>query len=111
MFIRYLFPPLTLFLLLAPLFSAHAATVVWDSDQSGDWSDGSKWDTGAPPQPGDDVVIDRPNVDLTVTISGGIQEVRVLDCQESLHVIAGALTVTDIAEVFNDFRLNSAAQL
>ena len=43
------------------------ATVSWITQGSGDWFDGLQLEHGAPPQPGDDVVIYTPGVNIVVT--------------------------------------------
>lgn len=48
--------------------SVHAANVSWVSAVSGNWSDGTKWSTGSPPDPNDDAFIDVPGT-YTVTLN------------------------------------------
>jgi Calx-beta domain len=47
------------------------ATVSWVTNGNGNWSTGSNWSTGTPPAAGDNVVIDIPGLNVTVTYSGG----------------------------------------
>jgi hypothetical protein len=64
------------------------ATVSWVLQGSGDWSVGANWSTGTVPQAGDDVVIDVPGVNLTVTYTaaavlplGNLINTEVLDIE------------------------------
>ncbi len=55
--------------------AAEAATVTWKSAVSGNWSDGTKWSTGAPPAAGDTAIIDvagtyTVTVNTTATVAG-----------------------------------------
>ncbi|MCB0332308.1 MAG: hypothetical protein KDD55_02345, partial [Bdellovibrionales bacterium] len=93
-------------LTLMPAFS-YAATVTWISDVDGDWADGANWSTGTPPVAGDDVIIDRPSANVTVSLSNQTEAtVRTLDCQENLHLDLAGLAVTNLANIWGEFRLN-----
>jgi hypothetical protein len=55
--------------------AAEAATVTWKSAVSGNWNDGTKWSSGAPPAAGDTAVIDvagtyTVTVNTTATVAG-----------------------------------------
>src|SRR5262249_28340564 len=58
-------------LLLTVASTARAALVSWIADADGFWDEPSSWSTGNVPQAGDDVVIDRPGVSITVTFRNG----------------------------------------
>ena len=61
------------------------ATVSWAVDSDGFWDDGSNWSTGTVPGPGDDVIIDRPAGDFTVTHRGnGVTSVGSLTSREQI---------------------------
>ena len=97
------------------------ATVTWISDSDGFWDDGTNWSTGIPPQPGDDVVIDRPG-NIVVTIRTPTSLLRNLVSTEFLRVnstlqVAGDAMVNgglefngDFLAGFGSFHLNSDAR-
>ena len=49
---------------------------IWWIGGSGDWSNPANWSEGRLPGPEDDVLIDDPNSELTVTHSNGSHAVR-----------------------------------
>jgi hypothetical protein len=55
---------LAVIILLCSLLPLSAATITWHGD--GDWTDASRWSTGAAPRAGDDVVIAGGNVRLAM---------------------------------------------
>jgi len=84
----------SLLLLVAVLtqpVATHAATVSWNVDSSGFWNVAANWNTGTVPQPGDDVVIDRPSASVTVTFSSGSVAVNSLTSSESFAITGGML--------------------
>ncbi|MDZ4783837.1 MAG: hypothetical protein SGJ19_26615 [Planctomycetia bacterium] len=74
-------------------FRTLLATVSWAVDRDGFWDVAGTWSTGAVPLSGDDVIIDRPGADVTVTLRSGTATVNVLTSQESLVVTGGTLSV------------------
>ena len=74
-------------------------TVIWVADASGTWSDGSKWNTGAAPAAGNDVIVHRPGVEVTVTVSGGAPAPGSLLCSESLTLAGGTFSVSEPFQV------------
>ncbi len=80
-------------LILLPA-TAGAATVTWISNVSGFWDVGANWDTGTAPQAGDDVIIDRPGLTITVTIRVPTATIRSLLTTEFLQS-GSVLSVTD----------------
>lgn len=82
-------------------------TVRWLPDTSGSWHVGSNWSTGVPPGPDDDVVVHRPGVKLTVTITSPVT-VRSLQSAESLS-IAHTLSVTDHADLYGRVVMSAGA--
>lgn len=75
------------------------ATVHWNVDADGFWDAPGNWDTGKVPSAGDDVVIDRPGGNFTVTVRDH-QTINTLQNQESLDI-----------EVGGGLRIQSAGQL
>ncbi|MBW3672311.1 MAG: efflux RND transporter permease subunit, partial [Acidobacteria bacterium] len=61
---RSLWNLLLLLILLGLSGSAFAGTVTWINTTGGDWHTASNWDTGSPPGPDDDVVIDAAGTRL-----------------------------------------------
>ncbi len=92
-------------LLLAAGLAA-ADTVTWNVDADGDWADGANWDTGSPPGPTDDVVIDRAAGLYTITVSTGDQAAGSVLCRERLVIEGGSLTVATTIAVDDEFRLS-----
>lgn len=74
------------------------AQVSWAVDANGFWDAPANWSTGAVPGPNDDVVIDRPAGDYTVTVRQGVSTVHSITARERLTVgVSGggvSLTVT-----------------
>jgi hypothetical protein len=67
-----------------------SATRTWISDLDGAWDDPANWSGGIVPQPGEDVVIDRPtNITVTLTSATSIAS---LTSQERLVIAGGSLT-------------------
>jgi hypothetical protein len=52
------------------LYEEGDSVVYWNVDASGSWADAGSWSGGFVPTAADIVVVDRPNVDVTVTVSG-----------------------------------------
>ena len=46
---------------------ARGGTVMWSTDNSGEWTNPANWDVGALPGPSDDVVLDRGPANPTIT--------------------------------------------
>ncbi|MDJ0770165.1 MAG: hypothetical protein QNJ12_15290, partial [Ilumatobacter sp.] len=83
--------------------SAVTCTASWDVDVSGDWSQGSNWDTGTVPGLMDDVCIDRPAADVTVTIDIPA-DVNSLTATESIVLpAASSLDLAATSEISGDF--------
>jgi hypothetical protein len=68
---------LMIFLFISSTHTAQAASCTWTGG-SGDWNDGTKWDCGDVPGPGDEAVINNGTVTMTadavvgeLTLSGG----------------------------------------
>jgi hypothetical protein len=74
-------------------FRTLLATVSWAVDRDGFWDVPGNWSTGSVPLSGDDVILDRPGADVTVTLRSGTATVNVLTSQESLVVTGGTLSV------------------
>ena len=82
------------------------ATVEWVFDGDGFWDVGSNWSTGQAPQPGDDVVIDRPAGNYTITHRSGTSQINSLAGSERLVVSGGVLEVAGSVQIDNDFLLS-----
>src|SRR6185503_19158004 len=68
--------------------------VRWKTDSDGLWSNPANWDSGFVPRPDDSAIIDRPNVEITVTIPQGDFAIAGLSSQEKMIIASsGALTV------------------
>lgn len=85
--------------------AGQAAVVSWGVDVSGDWHVAGNWLPGLPGV-NDDVTIDRPAVNILVTLSQGAQSVRSLMSAERLTVTGGAsLSVAEASSISNTFTL------
>ncbi len=85
--------------------AGHAAVVTWGVDVSGEWHVGGNWLPGLPGVV-DDVTIDRPAVNILVTVSQGAHAVRSLMSAERLTVTGGAsLSVSEASSISNTFTL------
>ncbi len=82
------------------------ATVNWISDSDGFWDIGANWDTGMAPEAGDDVLINRPAADITVTYRTGTASINSLFSTEAFTLTGGILDIAATAQVDNTFRLN-----
>src|SRR5262249_52905202 len=71
--------------------ASFAATVSWNVDSDGFWDVGSNWSSGMVPQPGQDVVIDRPGASVTVTFRSGTVSVNSLSSTENFAMTGGTL--------------------
>ena len=89
---------------------AKADSVSWIGE-SGNWNDVVNWSTGAVPGEQDDVIIDRPGVDVVVTHWTGPSEVKSLRSEEELVLVGGTLTVTTTMRVGGKLRLASVGTL
>lgn len=80
-----------------------AATVSWAVDADGFWDVGSNWSTGNVPQAGDDVIIDRPGVDVTVTHRFGrtnnVTTINSLTATDHLVLSGGTLTLASASSL------------
>lgn len=85
--------------------AGQAAVVTWGVDVSGEWHIGGNWLPGLPGV-NDDVTIDRPAVNILVTVSQGAHAVRSLMSAERLTVTGGAtLSVAQASSITNTFTL------
>ena len=98
-------------LLVIAAMPVHAVPVTWSLDGSGDWNTGANWSTGMPPGPDDDVTIDRPAGNYTITVSTGSQTAKSLLCEERLVITGGSLDVTGTVQVNNDFEITGFGEL
>jgi len=80
---------------------AHAATVSWNVDTDGFWDVAANWNTGTVPQAGDDVVINRPSANVTVTFRTGTVTVNSLTSDESFSITGGALDLSSTSALAN----------
>jgi uncharacterized repeat protein (TIGR01451 family) len=69
-------------------------TVRWNTDSDGLWTDPANWDAGFVPRPGDNAIIDRPGVEITVTLPQGDFSIAGLNSQEKVIIAGGSLTLT-----------------
>ncbi len=90
-------------------FDVLPGTIVWISDESGDWDDPSNWSEGQVPTANDDVFIDRVGSDITVTVSG-FSAARSLRSSEDME-IPGRLTLTGPSQADASFTVNPDGQL
>ena len=67
-------------------------TIFWIGG-SGDWSSPGNWSEGRVPAAEDDVLIDDPAAELTITLSGGSQSIRSLVSREQLRLTGGSLAL------------------
>ena len=81
-----------------------SASVFWVG-ADGDWNSPANWSTGTLPGPTDDVLIDRPDLDLTVTISTGTNTIRSLTCAERLRMTGGSLAISQTSVITRNFIL------
>ncbi|MCB0317860.1 MAG: hypothetical protein KDD56_03825, partial [Bdellovibrionales bacterium] len=88
-----------------------AADVSWISNASGNWSDGSNWDRGVPPEIGDRAIIDVPSADITVSINNQNIEILSISSEESLSITSGSLTVSETSNIDGSLSLNNKALL
>ena len=82
---------------------ASAATVSWVVDTDGFWDEGSNWSTGVVPQDGDDVIINRPAANITVTFRSGTANIKSLTCNEAFVLSGGTLTIASNSTLSGTF--------
>lgn len=73
--------------------------VHWITNGSGNWSTGSNWHTGAPPTSGQIAVIDRPGMNIAVTVSSGSVTPGGIICAETISLTGGSLAPTGYSEI------------
>jgi GH25 family lysozyme M1 (1,4-beta-N-acetylmuramidase) len=69
---------------------------LWQSNAAGNWSTAANWNGNAVqalPGPNDRVILDRPGVSVTVTLSTGTHSIRSLQLNETLNITGGSLAV------------------
>ncbi|MCB9938706.1 MAG: hypothetical protein H6823_10725 [Planctomycetaceae bacterium] len=86
-------------------------TSSWIGGGSGQWNDSANWSDGRVPGPEDDVLIEVPNVDAEITISGQPVQVRGLYSFERITINGQSLTITGESRLFNEVSLRSNAVL
>jgi hypothetical protein len=64
------------------------ANVFWNVDASGSWDVASNWSTGTVPGAADDVFLDRPAGDFTITHGAGDFAVNSVHASKNALVIA-----------------------
>jgi hypothetical protein len=84
-------------------------TVSWNSDSNGDWAIGENWSSGQVPAQNDDVIIDRPGVNVTITISSGTNSVKSITSAEELKISGGSLTVAANSQISGALSLVAAS--
>src|SRR5437868_2544742 len=62
----------------------------WINPAGGFWHVGSNWNTGAPPGPGEDAIIDVPG-NVTITHNQGTDVIRSLQSQKAIDLAGGSL--------------------
>jgi hypothetical protein len=82
------------------------ATVSWAVDADGFWDVASNWDTGTVPQAGDDVILDRPGGNFTITHRSGTSMVNTVTGNERLVVTGGVLDVEENIQLNNELLLS-----
>jgi hypothetical protein len=82
------------------------ATITFQDANGGSWQDPAKWDLNRVPAAGDDVVIPAFVGNPVITFSSGTTSIRSLTSSETVRVIGGSLTATQIAQVEQTFQLN-----
>ena len=79
---------------------ARCAAVSWTSDAAGSWSAAANWNSYPNlPAASDDVTIDDPNAEITVTHSTGSDSINSLSSNESLIVSGGTLSLASGSSV------------
>jgi autotransporter-associated beta strand protein len=94
----------------------HLVPALWLNNSSGDWNTLASWNSGEAPvapisAPGqqlptstalpatrlpgvnDTVILDRPNANITITLSSGTQNIRKLYAREALDITGGTLNI------------------
>jgi hypothetical protein len=85
-------------------------TISWNVDADGFWDVASNWrdsdGVSRVPNSTDDVLIDRNNVNLTVTVAAGSQSARSLLSRESLVLSGGSLSLGSPSEIQADLTIS-----
>jgi RHS repeat-associated protein len=82
------------------------ATISWNTDADGFWDVASNWDLGHVPAPGDDVVINRPNANPTITFRSGTADLNSLQSTEALTLSGGTLNLATDSSLSAAFSLS-----
>ena len=85
--------------------------VYWSSHEDGDWGDAANWSTGQVPGPEDNVIIDVPEGELTITNASGNRQVKSIQTQEDLVFSGGSLTINGFGRIHGDLTLGSGRTL
>ena len=87
------------------------SVVSWKSDGDGSWNDPTKWSTGAVPTSGDDVVIDRPGANPTVTFTGDglIEPYHSLIVHDRLAMASGNLRISADSRIDGSFNFSGGS--
>ena len=90
--------------------SAKADSVSWVGG-SGNWNEAVNWSTGAVPGELDDVIIDRPGIEVVVTYRLGLSTVKSLRSEEEILLQSGTLRVTSTVQMGGKLKLAGAGTL
>lgn len=74
---------------------------IWISDHDGYWDDPTNWQFGNVPQDGDDVVLDRANAAIVVTVRHDVGNLGSLQSAETIFVTNAALSVAAATQIAN----------
>ena len=83
------------------------STVVWNVDANGSWDVPGNWSTGAVPGAGDDVFLDRPAGNFTITHAAGDIAVNSIHASRNGLVISGGILTIGAASELGDFSFSS----
>src|SRR5437763_12652622 len=82
------------------------ATVNWTNPAGGAWDIAGNWDLGRLPAAGDDVVINVPTADVTITHATGSDSIHSLTSSEKFNLSGGTLDVATTVQESNNFTLS-----
>src|SRR5947209_4983910 len=82
------------------------ATINWTNTAGGAWNVAGNWDLGRLPAAGDDVVIDVPSADVTITHATGSDSIHSLTTSEKFNLSGGTLSVAATVRASDTFTLS-----